>query len=77
MAKAAPAGSLCWCRGWASVNGNAGAGLGPPGCAAGCSVQARRQPGLREQVHLIREFNCLHIFQGRGSRRNQGEKGDF
>lgn len=77
VAKAAPAGSLCWCRGWPSVNGNAGAGLGPLGRAAGCSAQARRQPGFREQVHLAREFNCLHIFSGGGSGRNQGQKGDF
>lgn len=63
MAKAAPAGSLCWCRGWPSVNGNAGAGFGLPGCAAGCSAQARRQSGFRERVHLASEFNYPHIFK--------------
>lgn len=66
MAKATPAGSLCWCRGCPSVNGNAGAGLGLPGRAARCSVQARRQAGFRECVRLASEFNYPHIFRGRG-----------
>lgn len=66
MAKAAPAGSLCWCRGCPSVNGNAGAGLGPPGRAARCSAQARRQAGFKERVRLASEFNSPHIFRGGG-----------
>lgn len=72
MAKAVPAGSLCWCRGCPSVNGNAGAGLGLPGRAARCSAQARRQAGFKERVRLASEFNSPHIFSRRGRHRGQG-----
>lgn len=56
MGKAAPAGSLCWYRGCPSVSGNAGAGLGLPGRAVGCSTRRRENKAVLE---TLRECN-LH-----------------
>lgn len=59
MGKAAPAGSLCWYRGCPSVSGNAGAGLGLPGRAVGCSTRRRENKAKKTKGKNLRECN-LH-----------------
>lgn len=70
MGKAAPAGSLCWYRGCPSVSGNAGAGLGLPGRAVGCSTRRRENKAALENRRECNlhpsSFNYPHIWGKRG-----------